>query len=138
MFSCGKSEIYSEVVEFTDSQMVWDKNTNFEFKLNGEKQLMSYLHIQHNNMYPYQNIYFFSEVKYPNGAVKKDTLQYMLAKPSGEWLGSGMGASKQMYLHYPLDLSQQGTYNVSIKQAMREDTLVGIEKLAFSILQNEN
>lgn len=136
--SCGRSEIYSEVVEYPDSQMVWDKNTNFEFELQGEDKLMSYLHIQHNNMYPYQNIYFFTEVTFPNGYVQKDTLQYMLAKPSGEWLGSGMGASKQMYLHYPLDLRQQGKYKVSIWQAMREDTLVGIEKLAFSIQQNED
>lgn len=138
LFSCGNSEIYNDVVEFPNSQMEWNKNANFEFTLNGEDQLMSYLHIQHNNEYPYQNVYFFSEVKYPDGNIKQDTLQYMLAKPSGEWLGSGMGASKQMYLHYPINLNQKGVYSVSILQAMREDTLVGIEKLAFSIQQNKN
>lgn len=138
MFSCGKPEVYSEIVEFPDNQMIWDKSANFDFTLNGEQNLLPFLHIQHNNMYPFQNIYFFSEVEFPDGNIKKDTLQYMLAKPSGEWLGSGMGASKQMYLHYPLNLSQKGNYKVSIWQAMRKDTLVGIEKLAFSIQQNEN
>lgn len=138
MFSCGKPEIYSGIVEYPDSQMIWDKSANFDFTLNGEENLLSFLHIQHNNMYPYQNIYFFSEVEFPDGNTKKDTLQYMLAKPSGEWLGTGMGASKQMYLHFPLNLSQKGDYKVSIWQAMRKDTLVGIEKLAFSIQQNEN
>lgn len=137
-FSCGRPEVYSEVVEYPNAQMMWDKSANFDFTLNGEQGLQPFLHIQHNNMYPYQNIYFFTEVKFPNGNIQNDTLQYMLAKPNGEWLGSGMGSSKQMYLHYPLNLEQQGDYHVKIWQAMRKDILVGIEKLAFSIQQNEN
>lgn len=136
--SCGRPEVYSDVTEYTDAQMVWDKSTNFEFTLNGEQGLVPYLHIQHNMSYPFQNIYFFTEVEFPNGLTQHDTLQYMLAKPNGEWLGTGMGSSKQMYLYYPLNLNQKGDYKLKIWQAMRKDTLIGIEKLAFSIQQNEN
>lgn len=138
LFSCGRPEVYSDVVEYPDAQMMWDKSTNFEFTLDKDQSLVSFLHIQHNNMYPYQNIYFFTQVEYPDGNVQADTLQYMLAKPNGEWLGKGMGASKEMYLQYPLNLSQKGDYKVSIWQAMREDKLVGIEKLAFSIQELTN
>ncbi len=133
LFSCGKSEVYSDIVEYPENQMTWDKSTNFEFTLEVSQPLVSFIHIQHNNNYPFRNIYFFTQVEYPNGNIQTDTLQYMLAKPNGEWLGDGMGASKQMYLHYPLNLTEIGDYKVSIWQAMREDTLVGIEKLALSI-----
>lgn len=136
--SCGRPEVYSDVVEYPDAQMIWNKSTNFEFTLEGEPNLVPFLHIQHNADYPFQNIYFFTEVEFPNGTMQSDTLQYMLAKPNGEWLGTGMGSSKQMYLHYPLNLEQKGDYKLKIWQAMRKDTLMGIEKLAFSIQQNEN
>lgn len=138
LVSCGKPEVYSEVEEYPNAKMIWDQSSDYNFTIENTESLHAYLHIQHNNDYPYRNIYFFSRVEWPDGHSEEDTLQYVLAKPNGEWLGSGIGASKKMYLHYPLNLEQKGDYKVKIWQAMRKDTLVGVEKLAFSIQRNES
>lgn len=138
LFSCGKPEIFSQVKEFSDAKMLWNDPTEYQFTIEEEEPLNAFFHIQHNNDYAFRNIYFFTRVEWPNGEIKEDTLQYMLAKPSGEWLGSGIGASKKMYLHYPLNINHKGNYKVNVWQAMRKDTLVGIEKLAFSIQKHEN
>ena len=64
------------------------------------------------------------ELNYPNGKVTKDTLEYLMAKPSGELLGVGFTSIKEHKLLFKgLDksfvFSEEGTYKVHIQQSMR-------------------
>ena len=91
--------------------------------------------IRNNNEYPFSNIYFFTEFTSPNGKKMIDTLEYQLAYPDGEWIGSGMGGIKENTLVYKekISLKDTGTYQLKIKQAMRENPLIGIEDIGLIV-----
>ena len=67
--------------------------------------------------------------------IKTDTLNYIIAKPNGEWLGSGIGNVKEVFFQYKLHYKfpSNGKYQVEIKHGMRKDTLRGIEDIGIKI-----
>lgn len=92
--------------------------------------------VRNNNTYPYSNIRFI--VKVSNLKTKKaetDTVEYTMAKPDGEWLGKGFGEIKEIHFPYRTNyrFPQDGTYSIGIIQAMRNDTLKGIEDIGVKI-----
>ncbi|MBQ0152954.1 MAG: gliding motility lipoprotein GldH, partial [Chryseobacterium sp.] len=64
-----------------------------------------------------------------------DTLNYILAKPSGEWLGTGFGETKETLFQYKLNYKfpKEGTYEVDVQHAMRNDILTGIEDIGIKV-----
>lgn len=92
--------------------------------------------VRNNNDYPYSNIRLivdFHEVK----SKKKitDTLNYILARPDGEWIGTGFGETKETLFQYRLRyrFPKQGQYSVTVQQAMRQEVLKGIEDIGIKI-----
>jgi len=71
-------------------------------------------------------------MNFPNGKVLKDTLEYQMAKPSGEFLGEGFSDIKENKLWYKegVVFNESGEYKIKIQQAMRMNGEVnGIENL---------
>ena len=70
-----------------------------------------------------------------NKVLKTDTLQYILAKPNGEWYGSGMGDVKEIFVQYKNEYKfpANGKYKVELKHGMRTDQLKGIEDIGIKI-----
>jgi gliding motility-associated lipoprotein GldH len=66
---------------------------------------------------------------------KIDTLNYILAKPNGEWLGEGFGETKEIMFLYKSKYTfpKSGKYTVGILQAMRANDLKGIEDVGVKI-----
>lgn len=92
--------------------------------------------VRNNNEYPYSNIRLI--VNFTNLQNKKketDTLNYVLAKPNGEWLGTGFGDTKETLFQYKLNyrFPAKGTYEIGLIQAMRNDVLPGIEDIGVKI-----
>lgn len=140
LYSCGSEVFVSEVKTINSDGWNADESHSFNFDLNEDntKDLDLFIHLQHNNDYRFQNIYFFSKITFPDFSTKKDTLQYYLAEKNGKWMGSGMSNSKTILLHYPINLRQKGNYKLELTQAMRTTKLTGIEKLAISIEHGKN
>lgn len=117
----------------------WQKEVSEDFTFNidkndGGKDIL--LVVRNNEDYPYSNIRFF--IKLENIKMKSytiDTLNYLLAKPNGEWLGTGFGRTKEILFQYKMNYQfpNSGEYKIEIKQAMRKDTLVGIEDIGIKI-----
>jgi gliding motility-associated lipoprotein GldH len=66
-----------------------------------------------------------------------DTLHFRLTDDYGKWLGSGTGGLHQISLPYksdiPLDTSR--LYILQIKQIMKDDPLIGVEKVGIKIIE---
>jgi gliding motility-associated lipoprotein GldH len=62
-------------------------------------------------------------------------LNYVLAKPNGEWLGTGFGDTKETLFQYKLNYKfpEKGKYEIGLTQAMRNDNLPGIEDIGVKI-----
>lgn len=116
----------------------WKKDVkqDFQFEINDSQNLKNIIFVVRNNDdYPFSNIRFIVNLESPNKKIETDTLNYVLAKPNGEWLGTGFGATKETLFQYKLDYKfpANGVYKIKIAQAMRRDILPGIEDLGIKI-----
>ncbi len=117
----------------------WPKTAsqNFRWKVNDAPEAKNIIFVvRNNNEYPYSNIRFI--VTFLNEQTKEkkvDTLNYILAKPNGEWIGSGFGTTKETLFQYKINhrFPNNGHYTLGVVQAMRADTLRGIEDFGVKI-----
>ena len=121
-----------------DIDSKWDKKKiqSFDFNINDfQNQKNLIFIIRNNNDYPYSNIRVIASIEHNKKVISKDTLNYVLAKPNGEWLGTGFGETKEELFQYKLNyrFPQNGKYSVKVTQAMRRNILPGIEDLGIKI-----
>ncbi len=84
-----------------------------------------YLQVRHTVEYPMSNLYIFVHVKGPTGQLMKDTVNLVLAKQDGKWIGRGTGNLRELQLLYRKNtkFGQSGTYTFSLEQGMRNPEL---------------
>jgi gliding motility-associated lipoprotein GldH len=128
----------------------WDKEEAFMIEvtdLDSLQPLDVFITLRSNHEYPYNNLFLVTQLGYPNGKQEIDTLEYRMAKPSGELLGEGFGDVKEGKLWYKegFRFRERGTYTMAIKQAMRkngniagDEKLVGITEVGLRIERPEN
>lgn len=82
-----------------------------------------FITLRNNNEYPYSNIFLITDMQYPQGRTIRDTLEYQMAAPDGEWLGDGFGDIKESKLWYKeaVRFRESGTYAFSIQHAVRKN-----------------
>ena len=133
--SCTKKD---KMVDVKSLNSKWNKNQKLNFKFNAEdteKAKNIIFVVRNNNDYPYSNLRLIVNLESPGKKIKTDTLNYILAKPNGEWIGTGFGETKEILFQYKLNykFTEKGVYNIDVTQAMRRDILPGIEDLGIKI-----
>ena len=136
LWSCGSE---GSDIKTNSLNSSWLKNAEQQFDFNiaqAQNPKNITFVVRNNNSYPYSNIRFI--VKVSNLKTKKaetDTVDYTMAKPDGEWLGKGYGETKEIHFPYRTNyrFPNEGTYRIGITQAMRNDTLKGIEDIGVMI-----
>ncbi len=129
----------NEEVSMKSLDGTWNKKNELKFEVNivetqAPKNIIFV--IRNNNDYPYSNLFVKAYIKAENQKVfKTDTLNYVLAKPNGEWLGEGFGETKEIMFLYKnrYAFPAKGKYIISITQAMRAEDLKGIEDVGVKI-----
>ena len=124
---------------------VWNKDETINFSFNAPDTISRYnvfINLRNDNTFPYSNLFLISELSFPNGTVIKDTLEYQMAKPNGEWLGKGNGSVKEnkLWLKENIVFPENGVYTLQISQAMRKNgnvngivNLEGITDVGYQI-----
>ena len=147
LVSCDESRVFDEYESLPGE---WHKDSVVNFTFSAPDTLQAYdlfLNVRNTSEYPYSNLYLITEIGFPNGKVISDTLQYKMAEPSGEWLGTGFGEIKESKLWYKEDFvfTEAGEYSVRVEHAMRKRDsidgiveLLGITEVGFRIEDSEN
>ena len=135
LFSCENGD---DKVLINDVGNQWNKKKvqQFDFDVkDAQNQKNIIFVVRNNNDYPYSNLRLIATVEHNKKAIATDTLNYVLAKPNGEWLGTGFGDTKETLFQYKLNYKfpQNGNYSVKVVQAMRKNILPGIEDLGIKI-----
>jgi gliding motility-associated lipoprotein GldH len=96
-----------------------------------------YLNLRHSTSYRYANIFLFINSTFPDGTQARDTVECILADPSGKWVGKGISniRDNQVLLRRGLRFKQKGTYIFEFEQAMREPELKGIMDIGLRIVR---
>jgi gliding motility-associated lipoprotein GldH len=122
--SCNDNLVYSEFRPIKNGKWQMATPVNFEFsELDSTANYNMFINVRNDETYPFSNLFLITELEYPDGNTIKDTLEYKMAQPTGEWLGKGVGSVKENKLWYKENIvfPQSGVYKVNVFHAMRKN-----------------
>ena len=136
MVSCDVHTLYDQQVTLPEKG--WLKNEAVKFDLDISDTITPYhfeLTLRHTTNYRYSNLYIFLTTRFPEGKMSRDTIELVLAAPTGQWVGKGWGNLRDddITLKSPLFFPQKGHYQFLVQQAMRTDTLNEITHLGLRL-----
>ncbi|MEB8328179.1 gliding motility lipoprotein GldH [Flavobacteriaceae bacterium KMM 6897] len=141
--SCETNTVHSEFKATNDGY--WNKDNTITFQFTEQDSLSKnniFINIRNDETYFYSNLFLIAELNFPTGETIKDTLEYEMSKPDGEWLGTGQGSLKENKLWYKENVvfPVKGVYTLQISHAMRKNgsvegimDLKGITDVGFQI-----
>lgn len=135
---CHQNEVYFEYKTVPSGE--WNKDSLIQFNFHIDDTIGKYdmfLHLRHYGNYPYQNAWLFLEFIQPKDSITgtTDTIEFYLADNYGKWLGTGVGALKEMpvYLRKQIQFPDTGIYTLRVKQGMRDSLLSGVNDVGLRI-----
>jgi gliding motility-associated lipoprotein GldH len=147
VISCDSNRMFDEYKSVPNQ---WNKDSIIEFNITPSDSITPYnlfVNIRNTSDYKYNNLFLIVEMNFPNGKVVNDTLEYLMTKPNGAFLGTGFSDVKENKLWYKegVVFSEIGEYKVKIQHAMREngdikgvENLEGITDVGFRIEQTQS
>ncbi len=120
--SCDRDQVYDSFSKIEDGNWGWDEPVIFEAGIDDTLQNHDILiQLRHTTSYPLSNLYMFVHVDGPSGQRMTDTINFILARKSGEWIGKGVGHLKEIGYLYKREarFPESGIYRFTIEQAMR-------------------
>ncbi|MBU2938112.1 gliding motility lipoprotein GldH [Lacinutrix sp. C3R15] len=145
--SCDANGVFDQYESVSNP---WNKEAIVQFKVQAPDTTSAYnlfVNLRNNQEYKYNNLFLIVEMNFPHGKTVKDTLEYKMAKPNGEFLGTGFSSIKENKLWYKENFifSETGEYQVNIQHAMRENgkvngivNLQGITDVGFRVEKINN
>lgn len=146
-WSCDSNRVYDKYKSLPEG---WNKDSIITFDLPEIDSIPDYnlfINVRNNNDYAFSNIFLIANIQFPQGKVITDTLEYQMALPGGEWLGTGFGDVKESKLWYKerVKFNEPGQYKISIQHAMRKsgsekgiENLEGITQVGLRIENTQN
>lgn len=136
--SCEKREAYYRFSEFKEAS--WSKFDTIYFdvdslSLNPDMAYDVTIELINNSDYPYQNIWLYIQDDFDDTSFSLEEKQYELADKLGKWHGSGFGSLYQLPLLYKKSISirERRNYHLKVVHGMRDEPLLGIEKIGVKI-----
>lgn len=112
----------------------WSKEHQVTFHFKAPDSINAYdlfINLRNNDNYKFSNLFLIANFQSPDNNETVDTLAYEMAKPSGEWLGTGFSTKEnKLYFKENFHFKENGEYVISISHAMRKNgSVLGVEDL---------
>jgi gliding motility-associated lipoprotein GldH len=117
---------------------IWETEHNMRFDVLVEDTMGSYdfyIDLRNDGSYPFSNIFMFVNTTFPSGKTARDTVECILADPSGRWLGKGIGDIWDNHILFKENVRfpNAGSYTFEFEQGMREPELKGVLDVGICI-----
>ncbi len=139
--SCADQVVYQADVPIPDG--VWEREFKPEFEFEITDTLSHhdlFIDVRHTGDYPFSSLYLFIDLAGPDNRHMRDTVECLLADPTGQWYGKGTGfvfAHREYDTHVLYKLRNRfpvsGRYTIQLEQAMRTELLPGILDIGISV-----
>ena len=140
--SCDPRMVYDKFKDTGNNSWHWDEKIQFEANIQDTVNAFNvFVNIRHTKKYPFSNLYLFLALEGPNDGVIRDTLEFIIAEPSGKWKGTGFGNIKMVRKKFreAVQFARKGTYTFTLEQGMRKEEIpvtdVGIRIEKFQKLR---
>jgi gliding motility-associated lipoprotein GldH len=136
--SCNKKVVVEDYRRIDHSGWNQDSLLIFEISIPDPRKVydLSFT-VRNEGRYAFSNLWIFVTITPPSGKALTDTVELTLAKPSGEWLGSGLGDLYDRKYPYKQTIffPETGKFSISVRQGMRTKTgiLSGIHDFGISL-----
>jgi gliding motility-associated lipoprotein GldH len=134
--ACSNDTVYDAYIEVPNNKWHYMQQATFNFSVTDTLAWYDmFINVRNTGDYPYQNLYIFTTLKGPNHLAVRDTFNCILADKKGNWLGSGIGKTRDLQILYQKQIRflQSGNYTFVIEQAMRDTILSGISDIGFTL-----
>ncbi len=134
--SCDRNLIFEKYEPIAENG--WHKDSLVVFNIPVTDTLQNhnfYINVRNDIEYKYSNLWLFIEIKQSGEVGITDTLEILLADPSGKWLGDGFGGIKTRQVKYKggVYFPVSGEYQINIQHGMRDELLEGITDIGFRV-----
>lgn len=124
--SCDSKRIFEENKEIPEG--IWNRKNivSLETQINDISAPFDvYINIRNAGTYQFRNVFIFLTTHFPNGKVARDTVECVIADPTGKWLGSGLGDiwDNQILFKKNVRFPITGKYKFELEQGMRSEDL---------------
>jgi gliding motility-associated lipoprotein GldH len=145
VWSCDENRVYDA---YQPTPKSWHKDSLVQFRFEAPDTINPYnlfVNLRNTHEYPYSNLFLITTLTYPHGKTVKDTLEYKMAAPNGELLGTGFSDVKENKLWFKghegdFIFEESGLYSIDIQHAMRHNgevdgllQLEGVTDVGFRI-----
>ncbi len=140
LYGCGDDYFYAKSNTISEQKWTEDATKGFNFSIEDTTATFNFLiNLRNTTDYEFRNLYLFMNTIYPDQTTSRDTLELILAAPSGKWLGKGRGFYRDNLFLFKkgVNLPLKGNYRIEFIQAMRKDTLQGIDEIGLRIKKNQ-
>ena len=134
--ACGQGIVYQSDTEVPDGKWSQAWQPEFAFDITDTVNAHDvFIDLRHTGDYPFSDLYLFSTVTGPGLPSAHDTVECLLADPSGRWYGKGLGYIKSAHVLYKLNkrFPKAGRYSIQLEQGMRVDPLEGVIDVGISV-----
>jgi len=139
LFSCREGSYYHHFERLPLSGWSMYETLHFVDSLSADapEVLKLELNLRHNATFPYQNLWLYIKTTTSDDRIRRDTVNWTLAEPSGHWLGSGWGSLyNDKYILPDIEIKDTGArrwFKIEINHGMRDKTLTGIEDIGICV-----
>ena len=132
IIACDSNRVLDKYTALPD---VWKKEDTISFTFESPDTLKTYnmfLNLRNNNLYEFSNLFLIVRLNTPSNNTIVDTLEYEMAYPNGEWMGTGFSDLKENKLWYKeaFRFKEKGMYQINIQHAMRKNgSIKGVDYL---------
>ncbi len=136
MASCDGTVYYSEYVDVNEDGWLPADSACFDVEVKDTSLIFNFLvEVRNSVSYPYSNTFLFINTTFPDGSMARDTMEYPLADPSGQWLGkrSGRYVDTRYFFRRNARFPMPGNYHFAITNGMRDSAITGLEHIGFRI-----
>ena len=129
--ACDSSKVFEENIKLNNHIWSLENRPKFQVEIIDSVTAMNlFVNIRHSANYPFSNLWVFIKTTSPEGFVKTDTLECILAAKDGKWKGSGLGDIWDIQIPFRTQIfNRPGDYTFEIEQAMRYGDKARIEQL---------
>ncbi|MEM9931598.1 MAG: gliding motility lipoprotein GldH, partial [Bacteroidota bacterium] len=138
--ACGPNVIFSETTAITNTEWTYADSAHFQFTIPTTETAYDFvLSVDHSNAFPYQNFYVVLHTGFPNGVRQSQQISLQLAGDFGEWKGRCAGENCEQDITFLRNarFEQTGAYYLTVVQHSRDEPLVGINGLGFSVVETQ-
>ena len=140
LVSCQDEPLVNQDHEFPEEVWLAADTVSFPFTVyDTVKPYDLYIALRHSTDYPFMNLFMFVSTHFPGQAERRDTIEFILSEPSGEWIGKGFGRLKynEFLVRKGLVFPDTGQYSFVFVQAMRIPDVKGIRDIGIQIKESQ-